>query len=103
MNRIIPSTSRGKDDFKDLITGEMKPVLPVETPLASGDTIAFEIMNDPTPTSMSPLPKVSAFARRRGKMAKSTASIAMAVAITTYALKLPIKGLFPDISEERIV
>lgn len=101
-NLAIPSTNKGNEDLKALTTDRINPASFGERPLASGDTMECDITNAPTPTSMIPLPKVSVFANRRGRMTKSTASITIDVAINTYALNAPMKGLLPDMSEARI-
>ena len=63
--------------------------------LASGDTIALEMTNEPTPASINPVPKVSAFPNLLGKALKSTAKIIIAVPTRTQALKFVMNGLFP--------
>ena len=62
--------------------------------------MALENINSPTAISISPLPYVSALAKRRGKITKSTASMQMTVEINTYALKHPMIGRFPDMSAD---
>ena len=53
--------------------------------------MAFDITKAPTPTSMSPVPYVSALQNLRGNIEKSTARIHAAVAMLTYARKSVMK------------
>ena len=64
-------------------------------PLASGDTTALDITKEPTPTSINPVPYVSALQNLLGNTGKSTANMHTADAMSTYALKLVMNGLLP--------
>jgi hypothetical protein len=65
---------------------------------ANGDTIAWVSKTEPTPASIKLTPYVSVFANLRGKLSKSTASIAMHVANIIVPLYAVRNGFRPEFS-----
>lgn len=81
MSLITPRTISGREcrieAIRRLDNGGCLPALSFSDDRA--ETTPFVKTNDPTPISIKDVPQFSAFAKRRGKMRKSTAKMAMQV------------------------